>query len=115
MTGVSTQAVVPMVFDVEEDRGTVCTGISVYRSSRGGAEAKPGSVLARPALFDRQKQARVGLHLARENSGGLGGLGLGQAVQPLGGSDGTGGNVVGNAAKDAIGGRSCGLGCRCCT
>ena len=108
MTGVSTQAVVPMVFDVEEDRGVGCTGgtgISICRSS----------VLARLARFDRRKQAGVGLHLARENPGSLGGLGLGQAVQPLGGSDGTGGNVVGNAAKDAIGGRSCGLGCRCCT
>ena len=51
---------------------------------------------------DRGKHAGVGLHLAlRERSGSLGGLRIGQTVQPIG-SDGTGSNVVGNAAKNAI-------------
>ena len=54
------------------------------------------------ASGDRGKHAGVGLHLAlRERSGSLGGLRIGQTVQPIG-SDGTGSNVVGNAAKNAI-------------
>ena len=58
------------------------------------------------ALGHRRKHAGVGLHLARESSGSLGSLRVGQTVQPIG-NDGARSNDIGNAAKDAIIGRRC--------